>query len=129
MKKRPEKIFALCFSFLFVCIFTSESAFVYIGPGAGFAFISSFFVFFVSSLLAILTILFWPIHFIVKTIRKKKRLNSKYGDRRVIILGLDGMDPGITMKFMKEGNFPISTKQVNQEFFEISERLFYPCHL
>ncbi|MFQ5900218.1 MAG: alkaline phosphatase family protein [Thermodesulfobacteriota bacterium] len=78
----------------------------YIGPGAGFAFVSSFFILLVTFLLAIITILFWPLRFIIKALRKKKLSNTKHGVQRVVIVGLDGMDPEIAERYMKEDKLP-----------------------
>ncbi len=53
--------------FLFIVIsiifFNERVVEAYIGPGAGFAFISSFFILFITIFLAVLTIFFWPLCF------------------------------------------------------------------
>lgn len=97
--------------FLFIVIsimFLHESvAEAYIGPGAGFAFVSSFFIFFITIFLAILTIFFWPLRLIVKVFVTRKKSNSaKHGIKRVVIVGLDGMDPDLAARYMKEGKLP-----------------------
>ncbi len=91
---------------VFLMLFGIENAQAYIGPGAGFAFISSFFILLISVLLAIMTILFWPLRLIFITIRKKKRAPGKNKARRVIIVGLDGLDPELTAQYMEEGKLP-----------------------
>lgn len=77
----------------------------YIGPGAGFAFLSSFFVLFVTFLLAIATILIWPIRLLVKTLTRKKNLARTDVDR-VIIVGYDGVEPKLVRRWMDEGKLP-----------------------
>jgi len=89
--------------FLLLTLSGIENAQAYIGPGAGFAFISSFFILLISVLLAVMTILFWPLRLIFKTIRKKKRTPGKNKASRVIIVGLDGMDPDLAARYMEEG--------------------------
>jgi predicted AlkP superfamily phosphohydrolase/phosphomutase len=77
----------------------------YIGPGAGFAFLSSFFVLFVTFLLAIVTILIWPIRLLIRLARRKGKL-AKTDVDRVIIVGYDGLDPKLAGKWMDEGKLP-----------------------
>ena len=83
----------------------SPSAQAYIGPGAGFAFLTSFFVIFVSFLLAFGLILMWPIRFLFTGLKRRKAYARSRADR-VIIMGLDGLDPGIVDKLISEGKLP-----------------------
>jgi predicted AlkP superfamily phosphohydrolase/phosphomutase len=102
----------LQFLLLFLIIyFRSEGiAEAYIGPGAGFAFISSFFILLVTFFLAIMTILFWPLRLIVKAFKKKRPANMNHGVECVVIVGLDGMDPDLTTQYMEEGKLPNLSK-------------------
>ena len=81
------------------------AAHAYIGPGAGFAFVSSFFVIFVTFLLAFVTLLTWPIRRLIRSFRGRKAL-KKSRVQRVVIVGLDGQDPELTDKFLAEGLLP-----------------------
>src|SRR6056297_632674 len=86
-----------------------EAASAYIGPGAGFAVISSFFIFLITGFLAFFTILFWPfrasiLYFRRRAIRKNKKV------RRVVVLGLDGLDPELARRFMDDGLMPNFSK-------------------
>lgn len=77
----------------------------YIGPGAGFAFVGSFLILLTALLMVFLSLLSWPFRLALRPFRYKRR--SKRGDvRRVIVLGLDGLDPGITRERMAEGRLP-----------------------
>ncbi len=76
----------------------------YIGPGAGFALLSSFLVVFTTIVLAIFSVLLWPFRMLWRMIRLGKR--PKPWIRRLIIVGLDGQDPQLTDRFMKEGKLP-----------------------
>ena len=80
-------------------------ALAYVGPGAGFAFVSSLLIILVTTLLAILTLLTWPIRWVVQRIRGSRALGAARA-RRVIVLGLDGQDPELTEQFLAEGLLP-----------------------
>jgi predicted AlkP superfamily phosphohydrolase/phosphomutase len=77
----------------------------YIGPGAGFAFLSSFLVLFLTFFLAVFSFLSWPFRFIWRALRGQ-RAYKRSSVRKVVILGLDGMEPTLAEKFMSEGKLP-----------------------
>jgi predicted AlkP superfamily phosphohydrolase/phosphomutase len=77
----------------------------YVGPGAGFAFVSSFFILFATFLLAFVKLLAWPFRWVVRTIRQRKALASARV-KRVVVVGLDGQDPELTDRFLEEGILP-----------------------
>ena len=80
-------------------------AWAYIGPGAGFAFLSSF-VFIIAAFgMALLLILSLPFRLLFRLIRRKKRTGRPKA-KRVIIVGLDGLDAELTREFMDEGLLP-----------------------
>lgn len=80
-------------------------AHAYIGPGAGFAFVTSFFVLFYTFLLAFATLLIWPLRMLLQTLRGRRALAGSRV-RRVVIVGLDGQDPDLTEQLMNEGKLP-----------------------
>jgi predicted AlkP superfamily phosphohydrolase/phosphomutase len=82
-----------------------DLAFSYIGPGAGFAFLGSTMVFVVTIAMAMLTILFWPLQWIWKKIRNKG-ISKHAKTRRVVIIGLDGLEPKLVDKYIAEGHLP-----------------------
>lgn len=77
----------------------------YLGPGAGFTIVSTFFVLFAAFASAFLVLLTWPIRWILKLIFRPK-LRGKSRAKRVVIVGLDGQDPELTEKWMNEGLLP-----------------------
>ncbi len=89
----------------------------YIGPGAGFAVMGSFLVMFTAILSALMALLTWPIRYIIRTIRNRKAL-SKSRVKKVVILGLDGLDPSIAETFMAEGKLPNLSKLNEQGCFK-----------
>lgn len=90
----------------------AKEAAAYIGPGAGIAFFSSFFILLATFFLALLIILFWPIRVLIQAIKHRLKYqkyfdqNSHRKTKRVVILGLDGMDPDLTERFMQQGLLP-----------------------
>ncbi len=81
------------------------AAHAYIGPGAGFAFVSSFFVVIAAFFLAFLKLLTWPVRWVIQTLRMRRALR-RARVRRVVVVGLDGQDPLLTDRFMKQGLLP-----------------------
>jgi len=77
----------------------------YIGPGAGFAFLSSFLVLFLTFLLALFSFLSWPFRFFWKSIRGRRAYRTSPVER-LVVLGLDGLEPTLAEKFMAEGKLP-----------------------
>ena len=61
--------------------------FAYVGPGAGFAFLGSFFSILLSLLAGIASLLLWPLRAILRMFR-----SGKNADARVIVLGVDDLD-------------------------------------
>lgn len=81
------------------------SAEAYVGPGAGFAFLSSFLVLFVTFFLAVFSFLSWPFRLLFRLIRGQKAYRKSHVDR-LIVVGLDGMEPTLIEKYMSEGKLP-----------------------
>jgi predicted AlkP superfamily phosphohydrolase/phosphomutase len=88
-------------------------AFAYIGPGAGFAFLGSAFVFILTIGLAILTILFWPLQLVWRKLRRRG-IPKAARARRVVILGLDGLEPKLVESLMQQGKLPNMAKLKEQ---------------
>ena len=83
----------------------APKAIAYIGPGAGFAFLSSFFLLFVSLLLSAFFLLTWPVRSLLWWFRRRKAYARAAIDR-VVIVGLDGFDPRLCEQFMAGGRLP-----------------------
>jgi predicted AlkP superfamily phosphohydrolase/phosphomutase len=80
-------------------------AYAYIGPGAGFALAGSFFAVFAAVFSALLTFITWPVRLLKRTLFGWRALR-KSRFKRVVILGLDGMDHGLTETMLEEGKLP-----------------------
>jgi predicted AlkP superfamily phosphohydrolase/phosphomutase len=83
---------------------TAAPASAYIGPGAGFALMSSAFVLVTTLFVVVATILAWPFRAVWRLMTLPKRPRASI--RRLIVVGLDGQDPKLTDRFMKEGRLP-----------------------
>ena len=77
----------------------------YIGPGAGVALIGSFFAVFVTTLVSLFVILIWPIRWIWRALRGQRALRDAKV-KRVVILGLDGLEPTLAERYIEEGLLP-----------------------
>ncbi len=88
----------------------------YIGPGAGFAFIGSFFAIFVTFILAFFVILSWPVRYLISLVRTgSTRKNQKI--KKLVILGLDGLDPQLVKRYSADGKLPNLEKLGQQGCF------------
>jgi predicted AlkP superfamily phosphohydrolase/phosphomutase len=83
---------------------SAPPAAAYIGPGAGFALVSSFLVVFTTVIIAIAVLLIWPFRASWRYFRFYGKANPKI--KRLIVLGLDGQEPKLTDRWMAEGKLP-----------------------
>lgn len=88
-----------------VRLLETGSLLAYVGPGAGITFLGSFLVLFAALGLLLVSILTWPVRFLVLWI-KRSRLNLKPLASRVVVIGLDGLDPGQVRRLLKDGQLP-----------------------
>ena len=93
----------LAFAALVLLVLPSQAD-AYIGPGAGFAVLGSFLVIFTTILIAIASILIWPFRALWRFASGQRPPRAAI--KRLIFVGLDGQDPTLTDRFMKEGLLP-----------------------
>jgi predicted AlkP superfamily phosphohydrolase/phosphomutase len=88
---------------LFLLLYASTAE-AYVGPGAGFAVgsIAGVFLAFFAALLSILT---WPVRYAFRSFRRRKAL-KRARVKRMVILGLDGLDPELCERWMTAGELP-----------------------
>ena len=92
-----------------VCIvLAAVPAEAYVGPGAGFALLSSFLVVFTTIILAFVSLLIWPFRLAIRAIRRGRPVKPLIS--RFIVVGLDGQDPKLTDRFIAEGKLPNFSK-------------------
>jgi predicted AlkP superfamily phosphohydrolase/phosphomutase len=91
--------------------------FAYIGPGAGIALVGSFLAVLIAALTAFVTLATWPIRWLVWTVRSRQaRTRAKVG--RVVVLGLDGLDPDLVEQFSAQGLLPHLAKLRDEGTYE-----------
>ena len=89
----------------FIVLLAPTPAHAYIGPGAGFALAGSFLAVFAAVFSAVVMVLTWPVRLLSRAVFGwRRRSRSRF--KRVVILGLDGMDYGLTQKLLAEGKLP-----------------------
>jgi predicted AlkP superfamily phosphohydrolase/phosphomutase len=90
---------------LMLIVLAPTPAWAYIGPGAGFVLAGSFFAVFAAIVSAFLTVLTWPVRLLSRMLFGWRALRHSRV-KRVVILGLDGMDHELTEKMLTEGELP-----------------------
>jgi len=76
----------------------------YIGPGAGFAAAGSVLILLGTFLLAFGIVLIWPLKVVVRLFVRRGKTKPKV--KRMIVVGLDGFDPGLAQQFAAQGLMP-----------------------
>jgi predicted AlkP superfamily phosphohydrolase/phosphomutase len=105
MRREPRTFLRPAAAWLFVLAVLSVPLQAYVGPGAGFAFLSSFLVLFLTFFMAVFSFIAWPFRFLWRLIRGQRAYkDSKIS--RMVILGLDGLEPTLAERFMAEGKLP-----------------------
>jgi predicted AlkP superfamily phosphohydrolase/phosphomutase len=79
--------------------------FAYIGPGAGFAFATSFFTFLLGAIGGFVSLLLWPVRTAWNWIRFRK-VYARAHVRKLIFIGFDGLDARLTEQWLAEGKLP-----------------------
>lgn len=95
---------AILITLIFFMLATARPAEAYVGPGAGFALLSSFLVVFTTLVAALASLLFWPFRMLWRRFRGGAPPRGRI--RRLVIVGFDGQDPVLTDRFMADGHLP-----------------------
>ena len=96
---RSAQRFRIVLFSILVLLLVPGAAQAYIGPGAGFALAGSFLAVFAAIFSAILMFLTWPMRLVARTIFGRRAL-ARSRVKRVVVLGLDGLDHGLTEKML-----------------------------
>ena len=90
---------------ILLLVLVPSPASAYIGPGAGFALAGSFLAVFAAVFSAVLMVLAWPFRLLTRVLfRRRPPARSRV--KRVVILGLDGLDYGLTETLLSQGKLP-----------------------
>lgn len=76
----------------------------YIGPGAGFAAAGSVLILLGTFVMAFGIVLLWPLKAVARLVIRRGRTRPKV--KRLIVVGLDGFDPGLAKEFAAQGLMP-----------------------
>ncbi|HEX9653599.1 MAG TPA: alkaline phosphatase family protein, partial [bacterium] len=113
----------LCLLVTLLSMADTQPALAYIGPGAGFAFLTSFLMLFASFFMAFFTLLTLPIRLLFRFFRQRKAL-AKAKANRVVILGLDGLEPTITERLIQAGKLPNLAKLKEQGSYSLLQTTY-----
>jgi predicted AlkP superfamily phosphohydrolase/phosphomutase len=102
---RRDRRIRLVLAAALLLLLAPKPALAYIGPGAGFALAGSFFAVFAAVMSAFFTLATWPVRLVYRTLFGLRAL-AKARVKRVVILGLDGMDHGLTEAMLEKGELP-----------------------
>jgi predicted AlkP superfamily phosphohydrolase/phosphomutase len=90
---------------LLVVLLSPSPAYAYIGPGAGFAVAGSLLTVAAAFFSAFVLLLTWPMRLLWRALFGWRRLaRSRF--KRVVVLGLDGLDYTLTERMLSEGKLP-----------------------
>ncbi len=89
---------------LLALLLEPSPALAYIGPGAGFALAGSFLAVFAAMFSAVMLLLTWPVRLLWRVLFRRRPPCSRF--KRVVILGLDGLDYTLTEQMLAEGKLP-----------------------
>ncbi|MEZ5047981.1 MAG: alkaline phosphatase family protein [Chitinophagaceae bacterium] len=102
----PSRRSPAAYWMLFLALLTvSTAAEAYVGPGAGFAIMGSFLSIFLALMSGLLSLALWPFRFAIRWLRQRKVM-AKAKVKRVVIVGLDGLDPTLAERWMAAGELP-----------------------
>jgi predicted AlkP superfamily phosphohydrolase/phosphomutase len=81
------------------------SAMAYVGPGAGIAIGTTALALLASLVALVVGMLLWPLRFLYKIIRRRRPPKAAQV-KRIVVVGLDGLDPVLAERFIAEGKLP-----------------------
>ncbi len=101
----PRIVFLLSGGVFFGLMVPSQAS-AYIGPGAGFAFLGSFFIFFITFLISIAALFAWPVRYLLRLRQGKSTHIKNPKIKKAIVVGFDGMEPTLVERYMNQGLLP-----------------------
>lgn len=88
-----------------VLLLMPEPAHAYIGPGAGFAVGTTVVTLFFAFFAALGALFLWPFRWAIRVLRRR-RAHGRASYKRVVVLGLDGLEPTLVERYLAEGKLP-----------------------
>lgn len=103
----------------------ASASLAYVGPGAGFAFLGSFLAMLAGFVLGLISLLVAPFRMLLRLVTSRQGY-KRARIRKLIFLGLDGLDPGLAEKFMARGKLPNLRKLSEEGGFRRLRTTFPP---
>ncbi|MEZ5395444.1 MAG: alkaline phosphatase family protein, partial [Bryobacterales bacterium] len=110
---------------LLALLLSPSLALAYVGPGAGFAFVGSFLSLAAAFIVGFASLLIWPFRALYRVLRGAQGY-KKAKVKKVIFLGLDGLEPTLTEKYLAEGKMPNLAKLRDQGQYSKLRTTFPP---
>lgn len=98
---------------------------LYIGPGAGFVFTGTFFALIAALFSGFVSLFLWPVRVLLRSLKGAKAYKDAKV-KRVVFLGLDGLDPKLCERYMEEGKMPNLAKLRDKGTYS-RLRTTFPC--
>jgi len=122
----PSPRFLLSFGCAALALLAAtQPAEAYVGPGAGFAFVGSFVSIAAALFLGAMSLLIWPFRAAWRSIRGAQGY-KKAKVKKVIFLGLDGLEPTLVERYLSEGKMPNLAKLKDQGSYSRLRTTFPP---
>lgn len=115
-RARFARIAQIAAAVLVALLLNPAGAHAYVGPGAGFAVVSSFLTFLVATFSSLFAFFTWPVRQFFRYLRRRRAIR-RAKVKRVVILGFDGMDPELAERYMRAGKLPNLRKLREQGTF------------
>ncbi|MGE0384304.1 MAG: alkaline phosphatase family protein [Gammaproteobacteria bacterium] len=102
---RAGRLRCACVLAVAAALAAAPAAHAYVGPGAGFALVGSLFAVLGALAAGAIAMLLWPARALVRWARRR-RSGRRARVRRVVVLGLDGLDPALAQRWIEAGELP-----------------------
>ncbi len=108
-----------------VLLLAAAPAAAYVGPGAGFAFVGSFLSLLAAFLIGAASLLIFPFRMFLRAVGRAQGY-KKAKVKRVVFLGLDGLEPELVERYLSEGKLPHLAKLKQQGRYSRLRTTFPP---
>ncbi len=119
--RRPSRCTVITYLLVLTCVNAIHNSLwpadpvlqqAYIGPGAGIALVGSFLAVSMAIISAVGAMMIWPIRRLWRAIRGRRAV-AKAQAKRVVIVGLDGLEPTLVDEYLEQGLLPNLAKLRN----------------
>ncbi len=108
-----------------ILLLTAAPAAAYVGPGAGFAFVGSFLSLLAAFVIGAASLLIFPFR-IARRVLGRTQGYKKAKVKKIVFLGLDGLEPDLVERYLGEGKLPNLAKLKEQGRYSRLRTTFPP---